>query len=492
MMSYQKFARDVGFIGIVQILTSLSSFFLLPIITKTLGAYDYGLWAQINITVSLISSLALMGLSMSFVRFLSSETDQNKIQEAVYSILFFVTVSGFLASFILYIFAEPLATFGFKDPEATYFVQAGSLLILVSVVESISLFYFRIFRQIEKYSYFTFFETFGKLLIILILLKMGYGLIGVIAATLIVQGIIFLITLIIIISQIGFIIPRFTYIREYLQFSLPLTPNSLIRWVTESSDRYMVTYFLGLGSVGVYSAACSVGNLIQFFVSPLQLILFPELSKLFDHNKMDEVRIYMSHSLRYFLIIAIPAVFGLSALAKPLLSVLTTQDFISGWFVIPIIALAGLMAGIFQIFVNTMFLIKETKPATYINIVAAVTNVLLNLILIPIPSIGILGAAFSTLVSYCLMAAFCVHISLKHFKLDFYYLDIAKSILSSMAMYFFVSSFTISGILELFEAAGVGTIVYLIAMFLIGGFTDHEVSLMKKYLFRSKVNPSTK
>ena len=80
-MSYQKFARDVGFIGTVQILTSLSSFFLLPIITKTLGAYDYGLWAQINITVSLISSLALMGLSMSFVRFLYYEKDKKKIRK---------------------------------------------------------------------------------------------------------------------------------------------------------------------------------------------------------------------------------------------------------------------------------------------------------------------------------------------------------------------------------------------------------------------------
>lgn len=491
-MSYQKFARDVGFIGTVQILTSLSGFFLLPIITKTLGAYDYGLWAQINITVSLISSLALMGLSMSFVRFLSSETEKNKIREAVYSIFFFVTVSGILASFMLFMFSEPLATFGFNDPEATYFVQAGSLLILVNALESISLFYFRIFRQIDKFSYFTFFETFGKLILILVFLKLGYGLLGVIAATLMAQGLIFLTTFFIIVSQIGFVIPRFTYIREYLQFSLPLTPNVLIRWVTESSDRYMVTYFLGLGSVGVYSAAYSIGNLIQLFVNPLQTILFPELSKLFDNNKMDEVSIYMSHSLRYFLIIAIPAVFGLSALAKPLIAVLTTPDFISGWFVIPIIAFAGLMAGIFQIFVNTMFLIKETKPATYINIIAAVTNALLNLILIPIPSIGILGAAFSTLVSFSLMAAFCVHVSLKHFKLDFYYLDIAKSILSSTAMYFFVTSFTISGILELFEAIGAGLIVYLISMLLVGGFTNHEISLIKKHLFRSKANPNTK
>lgn len=393
MVSYQKFAKDVGFIGAVQVLTSLGTFFLLPIITKTLGTYDYGLWAQINTTVSLISPLALMGLSMGFVRFLSSETEIKIIREAVYSILFFVTISGLLASFLLYTFAEPLATFGFKDPHATYFIQAGSLLILLSVIESISLFYFRVFRQIQTFSYLTLFETFGKLFFILFLLKMGYGLLGVIAATLVVQGFIFLISLLMIISQIGFVIPRFTYIKEYLHFSLPLTPNSLVRWITESSDRYMVTYFLGLGSVGVYSAACSIGSLIQLFVSSLQLILLPELSKLFDENKMDEVRICMSHSLRYFLLFSIPAVFGLSALAKPLLGILTTDDFLSGWVVIPIIAFSGLLAGIFQIFVNTMLLIKQTKTSTYINIVAAVSNVLINLLLIP--SIGIVGASLS-------------------------------------------------------------------------------------------------
>ena len=484
MVSYQKFAKDVGFIGTVQILTSLGTFFLLPIVTKTLGTYDYGLWAQINITVSLLSPLALMGLSMGFVRFLSSETETRIIREAVYSILFFVTISGLLASFLLYTFAEPLATFGFKDPEAAYFVKAGSLLILLNVIEPISLFYFRIFRQIQKFSYFTLFETFGKLFFILILLKMGYGLLGVIAATLLVQGSIFLISLLIIISQIGFTIPRFTYIKQYLQFSLPLTPGSLIRWITESSDRYMVTYFLGLRSVGVYSAACSIGNLIQLFVSSLQLILLPELSKLFDENKMDEVRIYMSHSLRYFLLISIPAVFGLSALAKPLLGILTTEDFLSGWVVIPIIAFSGLLAGVFQIFVNTMLLVKQTKTATYINIVAAVSNVLINILLIP--SVGIVGASLSTLFSYFLMAVLCMHVSLKQFKLDFYFHDIAKSILSSMAMYLFVFHFVISSIFELFEIAGMGVLIYLVLMFLVGGFSDQELSLIRRYLFRVK------
>lgn len=479
-MSYQKFARDVGLIGTVQILTNLGNFFLLPIITKSLGTYYYGLWAQINITVSLMSPLALMGLSMGLVRFLSSETEKKIIREAVYSILFFVTMSGLFVSFLLYTFAEPLATFGFKDPGATYFIKAGSLLILLNAIEPVSLYYFRVFRQIKKFSYLTLFEAFGKLLFILVLLKMGYGLLGVIAATLLVQIIIILITLLTIISQIGFVIPQFIYIREYLQFSLPLTPNALIRWVTQSSDRYLVTYFLGLKSVGIYSAACSIGGLIQLFVSPLQLILLPELSKLFDENKIDKVIIYVSYSLRYFLLISIPAVFGLSALAKPLLGIFTTEDFLSGWFVIPIIAFSGLLAGIFQIFANTLLIVKKTKTQTYINFAAALSNVLINLFLIP--SIGIVGAALSTLFSYFFMAILCIHISLKYFKYEFYFHDIAKSILSSVAMYFFISHFEILSISELFEMIGVGVLVYLFVMFLLGGFSDRELSLVKKYL----------
>ena len=87
-----------------------------------------------------------------------------------------MTISGLLASFLLYMFADPLATLGFKEPEAAYFIQAGALLILVNVIEPISLFYFRVFRQIKKFSYLTLFEALGKLLFILVLLKMGYGL----------------------------------------------------------------------------------------------------------------------------------------------------------------------------------------------------------------------------------------------------------------------------------------------------------------------------
>jgi len=192
----------------------------------------------------------------------------------------------------------------------------------------------------------------------------------------------------------------------------------------------------------------------------------------------------MSYSLRYFLLVSIPAVLGLSALAKPLLSIFTTQDFLSGWLVIPIIALSGLLAGIFQIFVNTLLIVKKTKVPTYINFAAAILNVLINLLLIPL--IGIVGAAISTLLAYFFVAVLCTHLSLKYFKHEFYYHDIAKSILSSLVMYILISHFEILNARGLFKVAGMGFLVYLFLMFLLKGFNDRELSLIKKIFILSQ------
>jgi hypothetical protein len=75
-----------------------------------------------------------------------------------------------------------------------------------------------------------------------------------------------------------------------------------------------------------------------------------------------------------------------------------------------------------------------------------------------------------------------MHISLKYFKHEFYFHDISKSILSSVAMYFFISHFEILTVLELSEVAGMSMLIYLFSMFLLGGFNDHEISLIKRYL----------
>lgn len=49
------------------------------ILTKNLGAEGYGIWSVIMVTVSLLSPLALLGLTSVMIRLLAAEKDKRKI-----------------------------------------------------------------------------------------------------------------------------------------------------------------------------------------------------------------------------------------------------------------------------------------------------------------------------------------------------------------------------------------------------------------------------
>ena len=476
-MSYQRFARDVAIIGITQVLTSLGGFILLPLITKTLGAYDYGIWAQISITISLLTPMALLGLSMALVRFLSAEKDPERIREGLYSIIVFVLFTGSGISFLVLLLSDPLAVSVFGDITTSPYIKAGSFLILLSALNQLALFYFRISRQTRTFAIFTIFRVFGQLFLVLALLLSGFGVMGVILAHLTVDAALFVVAMVRIITQVGFALPKFTYLTEYLRYSIPLTTNSLIRWITDSSDRYLIGFFIGVGSVGIYSAAYAIGNLIQLLSPQYSSSSFPP----YRNSMMREIqrcKVYLSYSMKYFLFIAIPAVFGLTVLSKPLLEIFTSPEFVPGSSVIPFIALAGLMAGVFQIVINITHLVKRTQFNLVIHVIAAVINVILNVLLIPM--IGILGAAIATTLSYLVMVIICTIVSFRYITFNLHWDFIIKSVAASGIMAGGIIFMQPAGFTLLIMAIIFGVLTYVFCMIvLFKSFNSREIEIFK-------------
>jgi uncharacterized membrane protein len=61
--------------------SSIKGIILLPILTKTLGAELYGIWAQMLVTVSLLMPLALLQLGFAMTKFLAAEKDKEKVSK---------------------------------------------------------------------------------------------------------------------------------------------------------------------------------------------------------------------------------------------------------------------------------------------------------------------------------------------------------------------------------------------------------------------------
>ena len=110
-MSYKKFTKDIGILVIAQLLSALSGIILLPIITKLLGAQNYGVWTQVLVTAGLITPIALLSLPYTLVRFLAGEKDKKEIQDGIWSVFVVIFVVSSIISLLLIFFANPVSKF---------------------------------------------------------------------------------------------------------------------------------------------------------------------------------------------------------------------------------------------------------------------------------------------------------------------------------------------------------------------------------------------
>ena len=160
-MSYKLFAQRVGLVGVTNFIVSSRGLILIPILTKTLGADAYGIWAIIMVTISLLSPLALLGLTSAMIRFLAAEKDKNKIQEGFYSVLFVIFFAGLVLSLGIFLLSDTFAVTILKDISVAPLIKIASVVILLQTLDLVLLEYFRTFGRMKKYSAYTLLQTFA-------------------------------------------------------------------------------------------------------------------------------------------------------------------------------------------------------------------------------------------------------------------------------------------------------------------------------------------
>jgi O-antigen/teichoic acid export membrane protein len=476
MNEHKLFTQRIGLIGITNLLISLSGIILLPILTRTLPIEEYGVWVLISVSIGLIPAVAMLGLPTALIRFLAAAKKREEIQEGFYSIFFIIVLTSAIASLLLFLFPEPVAATLLNDN--VMIAQVLSLIIFIECLNSLLINFFRTFQQIKTYSILSFIRTWLMVVLVAYFVLSGYGIFGAVIGLLISSLVLFLIQAFLIVSQIGIKIPKFIYIKEYLAFSLPMIPASLSSWVVTSSDRYVIGIFLGTAFVGYYSPGYILASIINMFVAPLAVVTPAVLSKYYDENNMDKVKTILSYSLKYFLLLAIPSVFGLSLLSKPLLTILTTLEIASqGYLITPFVALSSLLFGAYMIIGQILGLEKKTKIIGAIWVMASILNFGLNLIFVPY--IGILGAAITTLIAFAFAFILTAYYSFKCFTFAVDFRFISKSIFTSIIMSLVIVKWFPTGILNILIVIAVCAVVYVTILLLLGGIKKDEIEFFR-------------
>lgn len=478
MSEHRIFIKRIGLVAVAKFITGFRGLLLLPLLSKTIGAAQYGVWSQILITIGLLTPFLMLNLATAAVRFLPAEREAQKVAKGIFTVMFSVLAAGACCALALFLFSDYFAGIFLQDPSASFFIKLAALVLVLEALSQTGLESFRIFGQIKKYSLLTITQTGLEIGLIGALVFSGFGLLGALLALAIVRTVILAFSLYAIILHTGFAMPDFSLLRPYLVFGLPLLPISLFDILINSSDRYIIGFFKGAAAVGIYSATYSIGFLAIVFIFPIAYILSPTIFKLFDEGNIEEVKRYLAYSLKYFLLFSIPSIFGLTILATTILKTLATSEFVlpNSALVVLLVATSAIFYGLQTIYGQIIMIKKNTTFFIFAFGAGLVSNVILNILLIPY--FGVVAAAFTTLLAYGIVALLMYGKSRQHiiFKVDIFF--ILKSIAASLVMSVGIYAFSPTGLAGVAAAIIGGAGIYGVVLWALGSFTKAEMSML--------------
>ena len=250
------------------------------------------------------------------------------------------------------------------------------------------------------------------------------------------------------------------------------------------TDTIFIGYFMTNGDVGVYRTAFQFTSAAAFITAAIAPTLTPKISRWSKDNEWEKIVYPVSRGITFGLILAVPVLFGGIFLAYKLLYYFYGADFAAGAAACCIL-FAVQIVSVFTTFLGTALSASDhAKQSFYATATAAVVNIILNCILIPI--LGINGAAISTLISYSLNAVLIAYFLRRYISIRIEKRPIFHIIISAAVMGIFVFIYTLfvpldNVILTLIPVA-VGAFIYFFLLFKIDrGIRDEIAGMVKTF-----------
>ncbi|WP_321327967.1 oligosaccharide flippase family protein [uncultured Ilyobacter sp.] len=408
MSRQNKLFKNTIIYSIGNFSSKLIAFIMLPLYTKYLSLADYGYYDIVLTTISLILPIVALQIPESMYRFiLGKENDENSIISTSYKVL----LKNLILFNILYLVVAHFIGFRFSN---LILIQINSL-----VVSKFFLYIARAKKKIKLYSLSSFVSS--AIIVIsnlALLILFDAGVKALILSNILANtGIVFFLESKLRVSKLLKLRNAKKEItKDLLRFSLPLIPTSIIWWVMNVSDRYLIVYYLGESSNGIYAIANKIPSII--------IILYGFYNLAWQDSAIEEIGSkdqseYFSERFNNVLTFLTTFSIVIIAFSNIIFSVLVNSKFHEAINFVPMLLLATLFY-CFSAFYGVGFRTsKETKGELYSSIAGALVNITLNVIFIP--KYGVIAAAMSTLISFIVVWGYRIFLTRKYYRIEINY-----------------------------------------------------------------------
>ena len=400
MNKYQKLLNNTLIFAIGTFGSKLLSFILVRLYTGCMTTAQYGTADLLYQAANVIYPIVTLSMADALIRFGIDKAYDNK---KIYTIALTTTAGG-LAVLLLF---TPLI----NSLEA--FRGYGLLLFVYCFFSSFKQLAASFVRARGLVKLFAIDGIFSTLIIVvsnlILLLKFDLGVTGYVCS-IIISDALSLLGLIIISELYKFFDIKSldkSLFKEIVKYSLPLVPTYILWWITSASDRYFVIAMVNSAENGIYSAAHKIPTLLLLVTT----LFYQAWQMSAIENKDDSdlsgyyKQVYGAYSSLLFIAAA-----GLIMIAKPFTYILVDNDpeknFVFGYHYTPILIIAMIFQCLCQFLSSIYNVRKKSVNSMVTSIVAAVVNIVLDILLIP--RLGAYGAGLATMTAY--FACFMVRV----------------------------------------------------------------------------------
>ena len=471
-MSYaRKAVKGTAIVFILSILGAFLGYLVRLILAKNLPQSEYGLFYAVVSFYGLLAIFKELGMNQAIVKFIAKfnvEGKRGKMKSTLLYIFKTQLIFTILVLIPVFIFRNELALMFFKDKAAALLLSLYGLYFLLLPVENMFRYSFQGFQRMGLYGSVEFFKMVLILSSILIWFKflpglqaVGVGYVIGFAILMIIHGIIFF----------TIIFPDFFKLKredgnglfkEIINFSIPAMIGIVAGIVMGYTDTLTITWLKTLEDVALYQAALPTSKILMYFPYSLSIVMLPLASELFAKKKYDSLETGITRLYKFSIIIAMPICLSIFVFPSLVLKLLFGTAYMGGFQVLQILALGAIIFVIANTNSNILLGIGKAKENAKIVTVAAIINLILNIILISL--LGISGAAIATAISFFFMAVFTTREIMKTLKVKLPLKAWAKTFLGgslfAYILYYIKWNFFVGNILTLLIGLVIACTIY--------------------------------
>lgn len=390
MSKVKQLLSDTFIFAIGNVLSKMILFFLMPLYTTILTTEQYGIADIINNTVELAFPIITLSITEAVFRF---SIDENTEHKKIFSIGINIISKGSIIVILLVAFVNHFVKYEY----AWYFV----FMLLVYAVKCLFAHFARGLGYVKIFALngiITSITLVAFNIIFLLVLKMqlqGY-LMAVIFSNL--SGLIFVFIKAKLYLYIDLKAIDKKLAKEMLHYGIPMMPNLLSWWITNTSSRYVVLAFSGVGAAGMFAAASKLPAMINLLSSIFQQAWQYSSSKEFGKKDSDK---FYNDVYRFYSAFITVACSGVMLLVPHFSIFLLRGDFYSAWHYVPLLLYSATL-GCYSVYFGTIYVAcKKNKMLMISTIVGAILNIGVALCLVPFW--GIYGALLGSVISYAVI-----------------------------------------------------------------------------------------